>query len=253
MLREIVTGVFVATSRQMSTTSTVLASGGQALLIDAAWMPDELDALSETLRARSLEVVGGFSTHAHHDHLLWHPGFGDAPRWASPTTAELARSERATLVEYLGTDFPEALVDLMGRVDAVTELPAVSIPQGFAPELLIHNGHAPGHTALWLPEQRVLIAGDMLSDLELPLPFYPDDLPSYLDALDLLAEYASRALMVIPGHGSPGYDALARLDADRRFLDDVNAGREPSDARVANPGMGEALEHLREMTGSNAG
>ncbi|MGV8881894.1 MAG: MBL fold metallo-hydrolase [Rhodoglobus sp.] len=248
MLQEIVTGVFVATSRRMSTTSTVLASGGEALLIDPAWMPDELDALSETLRARSLDVVGGFSTHAHQDHLLWHPGFGGAPRWASLTTAELARSERATLVEFLGTDFPQALVDLMGQVDAVTEVPVASTPQGFAPELLIHNGHAPGHTAIWLPEQRVLVAGDMLSDLELPLPFYPDDLPSYLDALDLLADYASRALVVIPGHGSPGHDALARLDADRRFLDDVSAGREPADERTANPGMAEALEHLREMT-----
>lgn len=248
MLQEIVTGVFVATSRRMSTTSTALASGGQTLLIDPAWMPDELDALSETLRARSLEVVGGFSTHAHQDHLLWHPGFGDAPRWASPTTAELAQSERATLVEYLGTDFPEALVDLMGQVDAVTEVPMVSTPQGFAPELLIHHGHAPGHTAVWLPEQRVLIAGDMLSDIELPLPFYPDDLPSYLNALDLLAKYASRAFVVIPGHGSPGYDVLARLDADRRILDDVSAGRVPNDARMANPGMREALEHLQEMT-----
>ena len=248
MLQEIAAGVFVATSRRMSTTSTVLASPGQALLIDPAWMPDELDALSESLRARSLEVIGGFSTHAHQDHLLWHPGFGNAPRWASPRTTDLARTERATLVEYLGADFPEALVDLMGQVDAVTEIPTVSIPHGFAPELLIHNGHAPGHSAVWLPDQRVLIAGDMLSDVELPLPFYPDDLPSYREALDLLANYARRALVVIPGHGSPGSDALARLDADRRFLDDVTAGREPSDERVSNPGMREVIEHLREMT-----
>jgi len=42
----------------------------------------------------------------------------------------------------------------------------------------------PGHTALSLPPLRVLIAGDMLSDVELPLPFYLDDLPAYIDALD---------------------------------------------------------------------
>ena len=36
-------------------------------------------------------------------------------------------------------------------------------------ELVSHDGHAPGHTALWLADSRVLIAGDMLSEVELPL------------------------------------------------------------------------------------
>jgi glyoxylase-like metal-dependent hydrolase (beta-lactamase superfamily II) len=245
--QEVAAGVLVATSRRMSTTSTVLASGGEALLIDPAWMPDELDALAASLDRRDLRVVGGFSTHAHQDHLLWHPGFGNAPRWASPRTAQLARSERATLVEYLGPDFPTRLADLMGRVQGTEAIPCASVPAGFHPELIVHNGHAPGHTALWLSEQRVLIAGDMLSDIELPLPFYPDDLPSYLEALDVLAVHAQHALVVIPGHGSPGTDALARVDADRRVLDDLIRGREPDDRRLADPGTQEALAHLREM------
>lgn len=248
-LREVAAGVLVATSRRMSTTSTVLTAHGKALLIDPAWMPDELAGLAAGLQDRELRVVGGFATHAHHDHLLWHPAFGNAPRWASPRTAELARSERAALVEYLGLDFPAPLVDLMGRVDgADSDALAASAPPGFDPELVVHDGHVPGHTAVWLPEQRVLVAGDMLSDLELPLPFHPDDLPSYREALDLLAGYAARALVVVPGHGSPGGDALARVDADRRFLDDVVGGRPLDDRRLGNPGMDEVVEHLRAMT-----
>jgi glyoxylase-like metal-dependent hydrolase (beta-lactamase superfamily II) len=77
-------------------------------------------------------------------------------------------------------------------------------------EPVFHDGHAPGHTALWLPERRVLIVGDMLSDIELPLPFFPDDLPAYLDSLDRLAPLASRAAVIVPGHGTVGEDALAR-------------------------------------------
>ena len=242
---EVADGVLVATSRVMSTTSTVLFRDGEALLIDPAWMPDELDALADELDARGLRVVGGFATHAHHDHLLWHPRFGPAPRWASPATAALARDERAALVSALGVDFPGELVQLMGRVEGTdAAIPPASVPQGFAPELVSHDGHAPGHTAVWLPGERVLIAGDMLSDLELPLPFDPDDLPSYLVALERLAPYAGRAELVIPGHGTPGYDGVARLDADRRYLDDVVAGRVPTDARLANPGMPEEYEHL---------
>ncbi|MGU3646840.1 MBL fold metallo-hydrolase [Microbacterium sp. C23T] len=245
---EVADGVLVATSRVMSTTSTVLCRDGEALLIDPAWMPDELDALADELDARGLRVIGGFATHAHHDHLLWHPRFGSAPRWASAATAALARDERDALVAALGAEFPAPLADLMGVVAEVdAALPQASIPWGFAPELVVHDGHAPGHTAVWLPEQRVLIAGDMLSDLELPLPFDPDDLPAYLAALDLVAPFAAQADVVIPGHGTPGRDAVRRLDADRRYLDDVIAGRVPGDRRLANPGMPEEYEHLRAM------
>ena len=48
-LVEVAPGVLVATSRVMATTSTVLAGGGEALLVDPAWERDELDALAAEL------------------------------------------------------------------------------------------------------------------------------------------------------------------------------------------------------------
>lgn len=229
----------------MLTTSTVLIGGEEAFLVDPAWMPDELAALAAFVGGS--RVVGGFATHAHHDHLLWHPGFGDAPRWASQRTAELARQERDALVEGLGAEFPHPLVELMGRVDAV----AGRIPEsaGFDIELIVHDGHAPGHTALWLPRERLLLAGDMLSDVELPLPFDPDDVPAYLEALDVLAPYAARAAVVVPGHGRVGADALTRLDADRRYIDDVVHRASSDDPRRANAGMDAEYERLRRLVG----
>lgn len=245
-LRAVADGVLVATSRRMSTTSTVITDGREALLIDPAWMPDELESLAAELARRQLAVIGGFATHAHHDHLLWHPGFGQVPRWASAATAALASAERGALVEQLGPDFPPELVDLMGRVSGVdAELPAV--PSGIEVELIVHNGHAPGHTALWLPRSRVLVAGDMLSDIELPLPFCPDDVDAYVDALDALAPFAAQASVVIPGHGTVGGDAMARLDADRRYINDMRARGESDDPRVHNPGMAAEHAHMREL------
>jgi glyoxylase-like metal-dependent hydrolase (beta-lactamase superfamily II) len=231
----------------MLTTSTILARPGEALLVDPAWLPDELEALASFVAGRGMRVVGGFATHAHHDHLLWHPRFGDAPRWASAPTAERARSERASLVARLDTGFPRALVELMGRVDAI----AGGIPEsaGFEIELIEHDGHAPGHTALWLPRERVLIAGDMLSDVELPLPFDPDDVPAYLAGLDVLAPLAAQAAIVVPGHGHVGADALARLDADRRYLEEMLRRGESDDRRRANPGMDEEYRNLQRVVG----
>lgn len=244
-LLEVAPGILVATSRRMSTTSTLLVGAGEVLLVDPAWLPDELDALSTEIRRRALDVIGGFATHAHEDHVLWHPGFGDAPRSASAQTAQRALDDRDALVEALGHDFPADLTALVGRVEGAPDgIPAECLPAGFQPELIIHDGHAPGHTALWLPDQHVLIAGDMLSDIELPLPFEPDDIPAYLNALDLLADAAARADVVIPGHGTPGTAALERLDADRRYLDDVLTRGRSDDPRRAYPGMDEAYERL---------
>ena len=247
-LIEVAPGVLVATSRKMATNSTVISANGHALLVDPGWLPDELEDLAAEIERRRLTVIGGFATHAHHDHLLWHPRFGDAPRWASDQTAHLAVAERPTLVEFLGADFPGELVDLMGRVAAVgSAIPAASVPEGIDVELIVHDGHAPGHTALWLPQQRVLLAGDMLSDIELPLPFYPDDLPAYIAALDLLAPYAAEARVVVPGHGTVGTDASARLDADRGYLDDMILRGDSDDPRASLPGMAEAHVHMREV------
>ncbi len=240
-LREVAPGVLVATSRIMQTTSTVVVASGRALLIDPAWMPDELDALAAELGARGLTVAEGFATHAHHDHLLWHPDFGSVPRWASARTAALARDERDALVAALGAEFPAELVELMGRVDAGSPV--------FDVELIVHDGHAPGHTAVWLPGPRVLVAGDMLSDVELPLPFDPDDVPAYERALEMLEPYARAARIVVPGHGSVGTDAFARWEADRRYLADVRRTGESNDPRRANPGMEEEYARLKKVLG----
>ncbi len=240
-LVEVADGVWVSTSSKDSTTSTVVVEGEEALLVDPAWLPDELDGLAGELAHRNLHVAAGFSTHAHHDHLLWHPGFGEAPRWASPRTCELALEHRADLLDLLGDwPWPESF----GRVEPA---PA-AIPFGAEEfEAVTHDGHAPGHSALWLASRGVLIAGDMLSDVELPLPFWPDDLPSYLQALDVLAPYVARARVLVPGHGAPTADPMARLDADRRYLDDTIAGRSVDDPRLGNPGMAANHAHLVEV------
>src|SRR5699024_9561189 len=67
-------------------------------------------------------------------------------------------------------------------------------------QIVAHNGHAPGHGALWLPEEKVLLAGDMLSDVEIPM-FAETGWQAYHDGLTVLEPYVREALEVIPGHG----------------------------------------------------
>lgn len=249
---EVAPGVLVTTSSLYVTTSTIVTHAGCALLVDPGWVPSELRRLAAVLAGHSLTVAAGWSTHAHHDHLLWHPSFGAAPRWATPTAAGLATEHRDELVEQLGPGWPDELVELMGRVQPL-ESPEIPWPDPRAPEALIaeHDGHSPGHGAVWLPGPRVLLAGDMLSDVELPLPQDPPDsdryggdvdsrLGAYLDGLDRLAPYVRRAAVLVPGHGHVTDRPIDRLDADRRYLDDLLSGRAVDDPRLALPDMTEA-------------
>jgi glyoxylase-like metal-dependent hydrolase (beta-lactamase superfamily II) len=254
-LEQVADGVFVATSSLYTTTTTVVVAGNKAMLVDPCWTPSELEDLAADLAAMQLSVTTGFSTHAHFDHMLWHPKFGDAPRWMSPDALADAGTNHERLVEQLGADWPAELADVFDGIVALegdtVRAPFGSDGRAETIHLLTHNGHAPGHTGLWLEERGVFIAGDMLSDVELPLPFEPDDLRTYLDALDALAPAVLAAEVLIPGHGHVTGDASRRLDADRRYLDDVIAGNDVDDPRRANAGMEQAHQRIvalaREM------
>lgn len=231
---EVTAGVHVFTSRREHTTSTLVISdsgrGSRALLVDPAWDPDELAAIAAFTKGRAVRVRTGFATHAHHDHLLWHRKLGRAPRYASRVTAERAAAERKRLVAALGEGWPTKLAKLVGRVEPVPAaglgVSLSGLTGGEPVELITHDAHLPGHTALWLPGRHVLIAGDMLSDVEPPLPSYDDargpavsELVAYLAGLDALAPYVARTDVLIPGHGHPTDRPMQRLDADRRHVD----------------------------------
>ncbi|TKV58435.1 MBL fold metallo-hydrolase [Nakamurella flava] len=213
--------VLVTTSRRELTTSTLLLAGpvgaaAQALVVDPAWDPDELDGLAGDLAGWGVTDVSGIATHAHYDHLLWHPGLGRGPRWSSATTAATAGRDRDTLVAALGPDFPADLAALVGRVRGRAPGP---LPWSGPPvELVEHDAHTPGHLAVWLPDPGVLIAGDMLSDVEPPLPEETGP-AEYRAGLDVLAPFVERTSVVVPGHGHVGDGAEAR----RRWTADAAA------------------------------
>jgi glyoxylase-like metal-dependent hydrolase (beta-lactamase superfamily II) len=209
------------------------------LLVDPAWETDELNDIATSLGY----VACGFSTHAHHDHLLWHPGLGTGPRWATAKATSLSLDERPALLKALGNGYPSGVIDVFGKVipTASAVVPDTDV------RIIEHDGHAPGHAALYDPSTRVLVAGDMLSDVELPLPFWPDDLPAYIAALDTLTDVVAQTAVLIPGHGRPTDRPMERLDADRRYLDDVISRGESSDPRIAHAGMAEMHQHLKDL------
>ncbi len=232
---ELAPGVWVATSRRYATTTTVLLDGsGGAIVVDPAWDIDELAAIPTDLADLEVQCVAGVATHEHYDHVMWHPGLGDVPRWASPATVRRLAESRDDVLAPLAEFLTAGLIAIAGRLEPLdtTRLPWT----GPTATCVVHDAHAPGHLAVLVEPTGVLVAGDMLSDVELPMPADDDrTLEVYRTALLALREVVDRASWVIPGHGSPSADPRSRLEADLRYLDDLMDGRRSTDPRVSDP------------------
>jgi glyoxylase-like metal-dependent hydrolase (beta-lactamase superfamily II) len=206
--------------------------------------------LASDLSDSGQTVVAGFSTHPHWDHLLWHAKLGEAPRYSTARCAADIRDVlsdadwKARVAEMLPPDIAEQIpLDLLGLI---TGLPAETarIPwDGPQVRIIEHQAHAPGHAALLIEERGVLVAGDMLSDVLIPLLDLDaaDPIEDYLAALRLLEGVAGDVDVLVPGHGSVGGadQVRARIDQDRAYAQALRDAHVPDDPRVgpsAKPG-----------------
>jgi glyoxylase-like metal-dependent hydrolase (beta-lactamase superfamily II) len=231
MLNQVADGVWVRQSEWVWTNSIVVRGDDGLIVVDPGIQGSELAELADDLEQLGIPVVAGFSTHPHWDHLLWHPRFGDVPRYATAPCAELAgeaRERAQAMAAESAEDVPLELVAL------VTPLPADGGP--VPGEILEHRAHAVGHAAILLADRGVLLAGDMLSDVLIPLfdPRQDDQLGAYETVLDLLGEAVKQVDVVVPGHGAvaAGPEVAARLAADRAYIGALRRGEEPRDARL---------------------
>jgi glyoxylase-like metal-dependent hydrolase (beta-lactamase superfamily II) len=244
-LTEVAPGVLVATSAYAMTTSTVVVgSAGECLLIDPAVTVADLAALADELAARELRPAAGWSTHPHWDHVLWSAELGNAPRYAAPAAVTSAETERNGILDEVRQSAPGHDLELVGRLQA---LDGSAIPwDGPQARLIVHDGHAPGHGAVFLPGSGVLIAGDMCSDVEIPLldTTAADPLGGYRTGLERLGSVPG-VRQVVPGHGHVGDagELRRRLGLDVAYLDAVAAGRPYDDPRLT----ADSPKWMREM------
>lgn len=246
-LREITAGIFVATGEMYVTNSTVVAGpGGGCLIIDPAVTVAEVDGLADDLATLSLTPRAGLATHPHWDHVLWSPRLGDVPRYASPLAVAVAERERSRLIDGVQRSAPGHDLELFARLTPLTGDGTAIGWDGPEARVVTHQGHAPGHSAVFFPGSGTLTAGDMCSDIEMPLLDLdqPDPVGDYLAALDLLD--ALGAERVIPGHGTIGDAAelLRRIEADVAYLDALRRGDDPDDPRIGDGWL--RAEHRRQ-------
>lgn len=218
--------VLLATSRIWQTTCTIVRGGDEAFVIDSPVLPDELELLPAVIeQSRFPQPAGLLATHADWDHLLGRLAFPEAALGCAASTMERMRATpgeaqrelRAFDDEhYLVRPAPLAL----GSVQALDAPGACEIGPH---ELALHpaEGHTGEGMAIWAPWAGVLVVGDYLSPVEIPVLGDGGSLEAYAATLDRLRPLVAEAQFVVPGHGTPlgSKQALALMDEDLAYLE----------------------------------
>ena len=216
--------VLVATSAVWQTTCTVLRGGEEAFVVDSPILPDELELLPAVLEQTGFPFSGLLATHGDWDHLLGRSAFPDAALGVAESTAARLAGELGAAQRELRA-FDERWYVRGRRPLALGQLQTLPVPGRLelgGGELELHpaDGHTPDGMAIWDPAARVLVCGDYLSPVEIPMISEEGSRDAYVATLERLAPLVERAVIVVPGHGEPveGARAAALLREDLAYL-----------------------------------
>jgi len=239
ILEQVSAHCWVRQSEFCRSNAVVVTGDDEVLVVDPGVTPAELTLLAQELTVLGLPPTMGFSTHPHWDHLLWVRALGNGPRWATRRAVEHARAHLPQVRAEVNRVAPGNDLELAGQLTALPAGAGRLEWAGPLVEVLEHDGHAPGHAALYLPGDGVLIAGDMLSDVEVPLldldSGAPDPLADYERGLARLEHAQLRGCRVlVPGHGAvaTGEEVAARFNHDRSYLHALRRPDPVQDARL---------------------
>jgi glyoxylase-like metal-dependent hydrolase (beta-lactamase superfamily II) len=227
--------VIVVVSGVWQTTCTAVRSDDEGFVIDSPVLPDELDALPTLLEQSRFPVSGLLATHGDWDHLLGKLAFPEHSLGVGEATAKRLQEsigEAHRRLRDFDADWYIEGRKPLGLAD-FQPLPTpgrISIGSETTNELEVYpaDGHAGDGVAFWVPWASVLICGDYLSPVEIPMISVGNggSLEAYRETLFRLSPLVEKSQTVIPGHGSPlSRDrALEILGEDLAYLNDLLAG-----------------------------
>jgi glyoxylase-like metal-dependent hydrolase (beta-lactamase superfamily II) len=244
--------VFVRQSRAFQMNSVVLLSPTHAVLVDPGVLPSEIEDIADRVRRSGPAEITLVMTHAHWDHVL------GRSRWPS---AHVVAHDR------FAADLERTMQWVHDEADRIAAQHGETWKQRFEPfranqrvsgqhfarlgpwRVVFRDafGHSHSQLTLHLPEQRVLIAADMLSDIEIPTLNVPAAV--YRVTLETLAPLFSGGAVetLIPGHGTIAHGTAARerLERDLAYLDRLE--REVLAARHAGVPLADVQRKLADM------
>jgi cyclase len=234
------------------------------VVIDTTSCAADMQLLLDTAQVRPSDVCLVINTHQHSDHTWGNQLFGCpilAHRFCNE--AMVANIDGPWQMERIaqsigdrGVTDPEWAAEMRKKVDGLRiTLPTETFENrrdlaigGVRMEVIHMGGHTRGSSVVWLPESKVLLAGDLLFVGR--YPFIGDaDIPDLIRALKRLPEFG--AAVVIPGHGPLcGEAEIAAMldyiqDTWSRTVDHLTQGH-TADEATADPGYPRYAEGAAE-------
>lgn len=238
-LRKLARGVFALIGEDGGTNSGFVVTGEGVVVIDSQGPRPLAELLREKIRETTPEpVVFVVNTHYHGDHTFGNQLYNEAVIAGHEKTRssliEKDEGHRAMFARFFG---PESLKGFRLSPPDLTFSDRLTFRLGDKTIEVVYAGsraHTDGDAFVWLPEEKVLFAGDLLYNGRLPL-LNDGDTAGAVAAIDRIV--ATGAEVFVPGHGA----VSGRQDAAvyRRYLASLRA----EVRRMAGEGM--ALGEIR--------
>jgi glyoxylase-like metal-dependent hydrolase (beta-lactamase superfamily II) len=205
--------------------------GAETFVIDSPILPDELEILPALLeQSRFPQPNGLLVTHADWDHLLARLAFPDATIGCAVSSGERMRSAVGAPQRELRA-FDEQHYVHRPTPLALGSLQALDVPGSCeigSHELALHpaEGHTADGMAVWIDWAGVLVVGDYLSPVEIPVLGEGSSIDAYLATLERLRPLVAGGAHIVPGHG-PVLDAehaTMVLEEDVAYLSALRKG-----------------------------
>jgi glyoxylase-like metal-dependent hydrolase (beta-lactamase superfamily II) len=220
--------VLVATSAIWQTNCAVVRAGEESFLLDSPILPDELEALPALVEQAGFPAPSGLlATHGDWDHLLGRLAFPGLALGCAESTAERMQASPGATQRELRAFDEEHFIE-RERPLALGAIQGLPVPGSCGigeRELALHPacGHTGDGIAILIEWAGVLVSGDYLSPVELPVLGSGGTTEAYTDTLRRLRPLIERVEHVVPGHGRVlGRErALEILDEDLGYVREV--------------------------------
>ncbi|WP_215112825.1 MBL fold metallo-hydrolase [Exiguobacterium sp. s63] len=237
------------------TTSTIVEGEDFILLVDPTWLPIEIEEIKKDIeKIRAGRTLYLLFTHGDFDHIIGYGAFPDAIVIGSEGMKHHPRKQyKLNLINQFDNEYYiDRPYDIQfPELDCVIKEDGQQLKLG---ETTITFYLAPGHThdglfAIIEP-QGIWIAGDYLSDFELPYIF--DQSSAYLNTLDKAEVILKNRniTLLIPSHGEFTTDTgamLARLEMARSYIKRLVRSVEQND-NEAIIALGEEMKYPSSFT-----
>ncbi len=232
-LRELAPGVFVVSGDsgkgvEGRPNAGFVVSPGGVLVIGGLASPVQGDAVLRTIRTRTPLPIGWFVLYAHHPDMQFgaiamkragaiiiaHPDANILASEGGPDQMVADWDQVVGLQEMLGFEF--------ANVPDRPVTAADTLRLGARRVVVWHPGaaHSPGDLMLWLPDDGILFAGDVLVEDGVTMVIDGSSI-ALLRVLDAIEQLQPR--VIVPGHGRIVTNPQALIDSTRSYITALRA------------------------------